>query len=251
MKNLLRWSIVALVTVAAVWPTVAHAQTPATTAQDQRWDVAIYPIFGWIPFGLGIDVDLPPLEGGGGGGGGKIIDGRFDGAFLGGMSAAKGRFRIDADGLWAAVGGDRAENPVLQVDVDAIYGHVSAGFELGSDVYVTGGVRRLALKYDIDLGARHFERKPGITDPLIGVAWHHKVGPKLELHAVFEGGGFGVGADTDLSTTFRFDWKPTTHFGLTAGYNTLYFKFNNTVANKDFSVTQSMHGPLFGIGFYF
>jgi hypothetical protein len=46
--------------------------------------------------------------------------------------------------------------------------------------------------------------------------------------------------------------KPTTHFGLTAGYNTLYFKATEAIANKrDFTFTQSMHGPLFGIGFYF
>ena len=235
---------------ACAWPAVATAQTPAAT-QDEGWDVAIYPIFGWIPFGIGLDVTIPPVDGGGGGGGGKIIDSRFDGAFFGGMSAAKGRFRVDADVLWAAVGGDRVDRPVLRVDVDAIYGHGSLGFELGSDVYVTAGVRRMALKYDIEFDGRQFERKPGLWNPLVGVAWHHKAGPKLDLHAVFEGGGFGVGADADVSTSFRFDWKPTTHFGITAGYETLYLKFTDTVQNRAFSVTQSMHGPIFGIGLYF
>jgi hypothetical protein len=235
---------------ACAWPAVTNAQAPAAPSQDGGWDVAIYPIFGWIPLGLGIDVGLPPIDGGGGGGG-KIVDSRFDGAFLGGFSAAKGRFRIDADGLWAAVGGDRPERPTLRVDVDAIYGHGSIGFELGNDIYVTGGVRRLALKYDIELNGRPFRRKPGITDPLVGLAWHKTVSPKLDLHAAFEGGGFGVGADADIGTTFRIDWKPTTHFGLTAGYNTLYFKFTETVAGRDFSATQSMHGPVFGLGVYF
>lgn len=247
--NILRRLFLLLLMSACAWPSVANAQTPA--APDEGWDVALYPVFGWVPFGIGLDVDLPPLDGGGGGGGGKILESRFDGAFLGGMSAAKGRFRIDADVLWAAVGGDRVERPVLRVDVDAIYGHGSLGYKLGSDVYVTAGVRRLALKYDIALDDRLFEREPGIWDPLIGVSWHHKSGPKLDLHAVFEGGGFGVGADTDISTTVRLDWKPVSHFGLTVGYNTLYLKISDTVANKTFKVTQSMHGPLFGIGFYF
>jgi hypothetical protein len=240
-----------LLVAACSWPATASAQTTAAASSDEGWDVAIYPVFGWVPFGIGIDVELPPVEGGGGPTTGKIVDGRFDGAYLGGMSAAKGRFRIDADGLWAAVGGDRVDNPVLRVDVDAIYGHGSIGFELGSDFYVTGGVRRLALKYDVELAGRQFERKPGIWDPLVGVAWHHKVGPKLDLHAAFEGGGFGVGADTDIGTNFRIDWKPVTHFGLTVGYNTLYLKFSDTVANKTFTVTQSLHGPVFGIGLYF
>lgn len=248
MKSLRRLVLI-LVVSACAWPAGAAAQTPSTA--NEGWDVAVYPVFGWIPFGIGLDVDLPPLDDGSGGGGGKIIDGRFDGAFLGGISAAKGRFRVDADGLWAAVGGDRVERPILRVDVDAIYGHGSLGFELGSDVYVTAGVRRLALKYEVEFDGREFERKPGITDPLIGVAWHRKVGPKLDVHAVFEGGGFGAGADTDISTQLRIDWKPVTHFGVTAGYNTLYLKLTNTVAGKTFAVTQSMHGPLFGIGFYF
>ena len=64
-------------------------------------------MLGWVPLGIGIDVEVPPGDGGGNGGAGEIIDGRFDGAFLGGFSASKGRFRVDADLVWAAVGGDR------------------------------------------------------------------------------------------------------------------------------------------------
>ena len=100
-------------------------------AQSDDWKIAIYPAFAWIPISIGIDVNVPPVSGGGGSGpefGGKIVEGRFDGAFFGGMSAAKGKWRIDADGLWAAVGGDRAERPVLRVDVDAIYAHASGGY---------------------------------------------------------------------------------------------------------------------------
>ena len=86
------------------------------------------------------------------GGAGEIIDGRFDGAFLGGFSASKGRFRIDADLVWAAVGGDRLELPRLTVDADLVYGHGMVGVMVAPDWYVAGGVRRLALKYDIRFG---------------------------------------------------------------------------------------------------
>ena len=92
--------------------------------------------------------------------------------------------------------------PVLRVDVDAIYAHASGGYLIANDFYATVGVRRMALKYDIDLAGRQFERKPGLWDPLIGVGWHHYVGDKLELHATFEGGGFGVGSDVDLSSGY-------------------------------------------------
>src|SRR5687768_7398010 len=138
--------------------TTAIAQAP----EQDDWKVAIYPIFVWVPLGIDIDVEVPPFEGGGGGAG-AIVDGRFDGAFLGGFYAAKGLFRVDADGLWAAVGGDRPERPFLRVDVDAVYFHITGGVKVVKDLYLTGGVRRLALKYNVALGdLPEFERKPGV-----------------------------------------------------------------------------------------
>jgi hypothetical protein len=246
MKQWLGWSLVAILFVASARP--AAAQGP------DNWKIAVYPAFAWIPISIGIDVNVPPVSGGGGSGpefGGKIVEGRFDGAFFGGISAAKGRWRIDADGLWAAVGGDRIERPELRVDVDAVYVHASGGYLIAKDFYATVGVRRMALKYDIDLAGRRFEREPGFWDPLIGVGWHRYVGDKLELHANFEGGGFGVGSDVDVSSGFHVDWKPIPHFGIAAGYSYLYFKIENTVLDRTFTAKQTMHGPVVGLGFYF
>ena len=233
---------------------LASAVPAAAQSGDDDWKIAIYPAFAWIPISIGIDVNVPPVSGGGGSGpefGGEILDGRFDGAFFGGVSAAKGKWRIDADGLWAAVGGDRPDNPVLRVDVDAFYAHAAGGYAIVKDLYATVGIRRMALKYEIELAGREFERKPGLWDPLIGVGWHHAAGNKLDLHATFEGGGFGVGADVDLSGSVRLDWKPTTHFGIAAGYSLLYFKLEDTVLDRTFTAKQTMHGPVLGIGFYF
>jgi hypothetical protein len=251
MALLLRSLILAAALVLAASGT-AQAQTtaPAGAGQDDGWNVAIYPIFGWVPFGLGINVSVPPSDGDNGGQG-QILDKRFDGAYLGGLYAERGAWRVEADGLWAAVGGDRPQSPKLTVDVDAIYFHAAGGYKIAPELFVTGGVRRLALKYDIKLGdLPDFSRKPGVWDPLIGIGWH-RVGRKLEWHGTFEGGGFGAGADVDLSGMFRIDWKPVTHFGIAAGYNVLYFKVSDTLGNRTFVVKQTMHGPLLGIGFYF
>lgn len=216
-----------------------------------EWRVAVYPVLGWVPFGIGIDVEVPPGDDAGEGGAGEIIDGRFDGAFLGGISVSKGRFRVDADVVWAAVGGDRLELPRLTVDADLIYGHGMVGVMVVPDWYVSAGVRRMALKYDIRFGDRPtFERDPGVWDPLIGVGWHRN-GDKVDWHATFEGGGFGVGSDVDLGATLRLDWRPLSHFGLTAGYNFLYFKVTDSVRERAFTVKQTLHGPLLGIGVYF
>jgi hypothetical protein len=119
------------------------------------------------------------------------------------------------------------------------------------DFYVTGGIRRLALKYDIVLGTLpEFSRKPGVWDPLVGVAWH-RVRPKVEWHASFEGGGFGVGSDVDLGGQVRIDWKPVRHFGLTAGYSFAYLKITDTVLGREVTVKPMLNGPAFGIGLYF
>ena len=239
-----RLTLAVVVVCAVLCSRAAAAQT------TDEWRVAVYPVLGWVPFGIGIDVEVPPGDGGGGGVG-DIVDGRFDGAFLGGFSASKGRFRVDADLVWAAVGGDRIDLPRLTVDADLIYGHGMVGVMLAPDWYVAGGVRRLALKYDIRFGDQNtFERDPGVWDPLIGIGWHRN-GDKVDWHATFEGGGFGAGSDVDLGATVRLDWRLLSHFGLTAGYNFLYFKVTDTVRERAFTVKQTLHGPLLGIGFYF
>jgi hypothetical protein len=226
----------------------ARAQTPS----NDHWNVGIYPVFAWIPLDIDIKVDVPPFDNGDGGGTGEIVDGRFDGAFLAGFYASKGRFRVDGDGMWAAVGGDRVERPRLTVDADVIYFHVTGGVKIVGDLYAIGGLRRFALKYAIGIADfPNFERKPGFWDPVVGIAWHREGARWLEAHATFEGGGFGVGTDVQWAAMFRLDLKPARHFGITGGYNFLYFKGEDTVRDRTFRVEQMLHGPLAGIGLYF
>ena len=73
----------------------------------------------------------------------------------------------------------------------------------------------------------------------------------FEVHAIVEGGGFGVGSDVEVATSFRLDWKPIPHFGITGGYQFLYFNVDDTVLGQEFRVKQTLHGPLAGVGFYF
>jgi hypothetical protein len=229
----------------------AHAQGASPSpAPQEGWDVAVYPIFAWMPLGIGIEAEIPPFEGVGGEIG-NIVDSRFDGAFFGGLAASNGTWRIEADGIWAAFGGDRIERPHLVADIDLIYGHAKVGRRVSPDLYLTAGVRRLALKYDVTLGdLPQFSRTPGIWNPLVGIGWHRR-GPTVEWHTSFEGGGFGVGAEVDLAGTVRMDWKPVRHFGITGGYNMLYLKVTDTVFRRSVILKQSVHGPIVGIGFYF
>jgi hypothetical protein len=233
----------------------AQSPTAAGGSQADGWRFTVYPILAWVPTNIGIEVNVP-IDGGGGGAGGdvirgEIVDSRFDGAYLGGFSATNGIWRFDADGVWAAVGGDRPSLPSLTVDVDLIYGVGSVGRSIYKDFYVTAGVRRLALQYDISIAdVAPFTRKPGLWDPLVGVAYHH-VGDTLELHGRFDVGGFGVGSDIEYGGSFRLDWKPVRHFGLTAGYNYLMLEFKHELAGKTLEATQTVSGPVVGIGLYF
>jgi len=77
------------------------------------------------------------------------------------------------------------------------------------------------------------------------------VRPKVEWHATFDGGGFGAGADVDLGGSLSVDWKPIPHFGFSAGYNLLYLKISDSVANRDLTMKLTLHGPTLGIGLYF
>jgi len=231
----------------------AGAQTTGTAgSQDRDWKFTIYPVLAWVPTHIAIDVNVPPIGNGGGNSEhGAIIDSRFDGAYLGGFSATNSVWRIDADGLWAGVGGDRAERPRLVVDADLTYLHISGGRALFKGFYVTAGLRRMAIDYEIHIADRPtFTRKPGVWDPLIGAGWHQE-GRHFEAHAVAEGGGFGVGADSDFGATFRLDWKPVSHFGVTGGYSLLKFKVSEDIGNSTFIAKETLHGPVVGIGLYF
>src|SRR5215203_7289572 len=126
----------------------ARAQNVSGSSGGENWQVTVYPILAWVPLDIGIDVDIPPISGGAGGTG-RIVESRLDGAFFAGVAASNGVWRIDGYGLWASFGGDRPELPFLAVDLDLVYGSAKLGRRVAPDVYITGGVRRVALDYDI------------------------------------------------------------------------------------------------------
>jgi len=248
--------LAAAVCICIALPSVARAQTPSapspsssSDATDEGWSFAVYPIFAWVPTSVDVVLNLPPAEGGGIGL--KIENSQLDGAFLGGVAATNGPVRLEADFMWASFGGDRRTLPQLSVDVDAIYGHGAVGLRVAPDVYVTGGVRRIALKYDVSVANREpFTRKPGVWDPVVGIGWH-RVRRGLELHATSEYGGFGAGADYEFAAGGRVDWKFARHVGLIGGYGYLRFKVSDDVGDKELVATQTLHGPVAGLGIYF
>ncbi len=229
------------------------SQAPATKDPNDL-KVAIYPLLVWVPtFGANADVpSFPDVPGGPDlPGGSGSTSSSLEGAALAGFALQKAWWRVDMDGIWGAMTTTR-ETPLLEVDLDIIYWRGAGSVKVYKDLYVMAGVRRLTLKYDIKLGARpSFIRKPGLWDPLVGLGWHGDLGPKWEVHLTGEGGGFGVGADVDLSAVARADWKMARHVGLTFGYSVLYLKVSDTVGQRTLTVKQTLQGPIAGLGLYF
>jgi hypothetical protein len=212
----------------------------------------IYPILASAPL-FGASVHLPPIELPGGGV--EVPSGSttssFDGAVLAGFRIDRDRWFFEVEGLWAGLSAER-ELPRVRVSSDVVYGRSMFGWRVYKDVLVTGGVRHMAL----DIGAQVDEfpevsRKPGIWDPLLGVAWRRAISPSWTVTAGFQGGGFGVGADVDLGGALAADWRFANRFGLTLGYSVLHFKVSDTVARQTFETRQTLHGPVLGFGIYF
>jgi len=249
ITDVIRILLIGLICLGAL-PHPAAAQAPSQQSQQNDWAWSVYPVLAWVPVDIDIDINIPPFNGDAGGAG-QILDSQLDGAFFGGVTASNGTWRVEGYGIWASFGGDRPSRPFMVVDMDLVYGDARLGRRIAPDLFATAGVRRVALNYDITLGdLPPLSRKPGVWDPVIGIGWH-RVRPRTEWHASFEGGGFGAGADVDLAAMVRADWKPVRHFGLTAGYNFLYLKITDTVAGRTVVMKPRLHGPTVGIGLYF
>lgn len=243
----------AAIVTASLLSLAGSARAQTATAQPESpggWQTSIYPILVWIPIDIDASVNIPPTSGSGNTSGG-ILESRFDGAYFGGVSVTNGVWRFDGDGMWLAFGGDRPERPFLKLDYDITYGTAKVGRGVARDLFVTGGVRRIALSYEITIAdLPQLSRKPGVWDPLIGIGWH-RAGPKIEWHASFDVGGFGAGSDVDVSAGLRMDWKPAKHFGFTGGYSLLYLKLSDEVLGRTLKIDATLHGPSVGLGLYF
>jgi hypothetical protein len=224
----------------------------------EDWTVVIYPILVWAPV-MGGSVSMPdlPAEPGQPEGGvqGGDVTGGLSGAFFGGFAIQKSWFVADVSALWANFDSS-GTRPQITLDTDLVFYDASAGVKVTRDLAITGGVRHLGLNMDATLGDRPTVTwKPSVTDPMVGVQWRPSLSEHWGLDVGVKGGGFGVGSDIDVSATGRLDWRFTRHFGLTAGYGVIHFKlsrdFTTPLGTFSRETTQTLHGPIFGLGIYF
>lgn len=268
---------ITLLTVALILTIAAPGARAAGVTLDDPPSgvtVTIYPVLVKAPI-MGASIDLPPIPGGGGGSGGSggsgssesgdvtgsTGSGSLNSAFLAGFKIEARRWFAEANGVYAGLSGSRSA-PKVTIDAKTTFGNGRVGVGLGKGFFATGGFRWVQVNLDAtltlpDLGRTIEGRtKPRLWDPMIGVDWRGRVSSKWSIDTNFQGGGFGVGTDVDLSGEFNASRHFGNHFDLRFGWDVLHYKM--TLADVGIGAyqrtlvsTQTLNGPSFGFGIVF
>ena len=239
----------------------ADDQAPPGGQTDPGLRVTIYPILVKAPI-YGASIDLPSVPGGGGEGGAQSgsTDLSLNAAYMGGVLLEANRWFAEGYGVWAALSATHAR-PGITVESDAYFFSARGGVRLVGGLFATGGVRRVRVDLDVTLELPNLQRTiqgtttRGVWDPLVGVDYRHTAG-SFTFDGNFQGGGFGVGTDVDLSAEVHARWRVVKHLELRAGYSLLYFKLTVADVNigsfrRTLAAKQSLHGPEVGLGIVF
>ena len=245
----------------------ASADTSSTKKKSDdmpdpdRLTVVIYPVLGVAPiFGINVNVPEPsvpshPIVGGGGQNVAASATSSFNGAAFFGFTVEKKWFYGEGNGMWTSISASRSNTVTkLNLSTDWWTGSGLVGVRFYRDFYATGGFHTLSLGYNITfVDFPTFSDGRTLWDPMIGMMWKRQFTRKWELRANVAGGGFGVGADEDIAARGQADWEFVKHFGLTFGWEVLHVEFSKTVPalSRTFTASQTMNGPMFGLGIYF
>ena len=235
-------------------------QPVSVASPTGEWQFTVYPILAWVPTNIAIDVEGPfDIAGGNGGGAaGAVAAVKWAARFLISASTAR-RWRafrrptarggsISTASTQLSVAIARRRTSTSTSTSSTCMPHVSRAIAGG--FFVTAGVRRFALKYEIDfLDFDTFTSKPGIWDPLVGIAYH-RLGDTLDSMRT------PSTAASALAQHRYWYWRAVRleavpHFGFTAGYSLVSFKFKKDVRRSEFSAKQSVGGPSWGFGLDF
>jgi len=243
--------------LAAAQPAADSGQTTAAPAEDTDpgWEGVVYPVYAWLPI-YGAEARLPQVPCSGCVGGGVTTPegstgGNLSGAFFSAFRIERGWFALDGGFLWARLAGEE-ERPLVELDVDVIYADLLAGIKVAPAFYLQGGVRRIAL--DIDATILTFPTlswKPGIWEPVVGASFRPRLARRWLLIAHGDVGGLGAGDSTTAAASIRAEWQPAKHFSLVFGGTFLYLSVEGEVGSRPVRLTQTLYGPIVGIGIQF
>jgi hypothetical protein len=240
---------------------------PPAPSSDSKVTFTLYPLLLRAPI-MGATINLPsvpaPPDGGGGGGADEAsgsTDFSLNSAWMAGAAVESNRWFAETFGLYALLSANRS-TPLVTVDSNTYFFNGRAGVRLFGGLSATAGFRRISADLDVTIErpsagtTLQGHAKPALWDPLVGLDWRGRIGPRWRLAANVQGGGFGVGTDLDLSTEAYASWRPLRHIELRAGYTVLHYKMTLAdvrVGSLDRTLIshQTLHGPEVGIGIPF
>jgi hypothetical protein len=261
-KPLFRLALAAACSLSAgVTPAVAQTGQPSASqrSSDGGWRTTIYPVYGWLPV-FGADVRLPevpnppPCDGCGSGGPivpGGSVSSTLNGAAFAGVLVENRWVQAEANFLWAGLSAEN-ERPNLSVKVGTVVGAARLGVRLVPDLFVSGGVRRLAL--NLRATALVFDEvqwKPGIWEALVGASYTPRLSERWRLLVRADYGGVGSDNHSTYTANASVEWHPLSHLVVNVGYGLLAIKADGTVLQRPIHLDQTLHGPVVGIGIPF
>ena len=149
-------------------------------------------------------------------------------AYMAGLTVRGRQWFAEARGTWMDLSASFSA-PRLQVDSKATLFNARGGIRLADGLFATGGVRRVGLTLDTQLSLPALgvsvqgTTKPALWDPLIGIDWRRPMGRWI-VDGNFQGGGFGVGTDVDLSGEANASWRGIPHTEIRLGFSVVYYK---------------------------
>jgi hypothetical protein len=256
MKNLLPRaatvvaSLLLVTSLAQAQGTPAQA-APSTPPAEKSWSVVIYPLLAYIPL-AGIETRLPESSPCTGCLPGIPSDSEsgLSGAWFAAFRAEKGRFALAGEVNYAGLSAERT-TPLYRAEVDVITGGATVGFKLVEGLYAEGGARY----YELDVTAAiltypEVSWKPNTFQPLIGTTYRPVLSEHWRLHTHLDYTGFGGDAST-INGSARFEWRPISHFALTAGYGFSRLRIEGELKSKPIELKYTLHGPILGFGIPF
>ena len=240
--------------------TAAGAQSAAgSTPQGDGWRTTVYPVYAWLPV-FGAELRLPeitnppPCDGCGDGGPivpGGSVSSTFNGAAFAAVLVENRWVQAEVNFLYAGLSADR-ERPNLRVKVTTTLGSAHVGVRVVPDLFVSGGVRRVAL--NIKATALVFDEvqwKPGVWQAVAGASYTPWLSPRWRLLAQADYGGIGDDDHSSYTATASLEWHPLSHLAINMGYGIRGFTSNGILRERPIHVEQTLHGPILGIGFPF
>jgi len=234
-------------------PAPPAASAAATPAANPGWKTTIYPVYAFLPvFGADVNLppgpELPPCDGCGPSG---HVSSNFNFGIMAAARVEKGRAYVEGDILYAGMSAESA-GVVAKVSVDTSFSSILGGFRVVDALSVEGGARRIGLNLRATvLQFPEYQWKPGDWTSVIGISYEPQLTKRLRLYTHYDYAGLENDHLATSTLNGRIEWQVMKHLSFTGGYGLLHLSEDGTIFGRPVHLTQTLHGPIVGIGIPF